>query len=43
MSLPFFFAGGRLIPRGVETERITDQQVIGLDTSELRDLMIIYP
>jgi hypothetical protein len=38
-----FLSEGHGIPRGVEAQSVTDQPVIGLDTSELDDLLLIYP
>jgi hypothetical protein len=38
-----FMREGRCIPRVIKTECVTEQQVMGLDTIYLLDLLIIYP
>jgi hypothetical protein len=37
-----FLCWGHFIPRGIEAQRITEQQVMGLHTIHLLDLLIIY-
>jgi hypothetical protein len=39
---PVFLCGGYFIPRGIEAQGVTDQQVMGLDPINFLDFLIAY-